>query len=78
MVEGDGARPRGAAHKICLHSPEKKSRVKKSDEEGLHGSCRREWRRTGKNKGGAENGGTVRGWWRRRGEPALVKRGSSF
>lgn len=25
MVEGDGARPRGAAHKICLHSPEKKS-----------------------------------------------------
>ena len=28
-VEGDGARPRGAAHKICLHSPEKKS-----DEEG--------------------------------------------
>ncbi|KAK1127554.1 hypothetical protein K0M31_004086 [Melipona bicolor] len=33
-VEGDGARPRGAAHKICLHSPEKKSRAKRSDEGG--------------------------------------------
>ena len=57
--EGDGARPRGAAHKICLHSPEKKSDEEGSRSAGNEGERVREWRRTAKNKGGAENVGTV-------------------
>lgn len=63
---GDGARPRGAAHKICLHSPEKKScpREKKRKKKGEQGRRRFVWiseERTAKNKGGAENGGGIEG-----------------